>query len=436
MKMPGFTAERALSSAPTQSYREYGAAPAMDAAPIDWDDAQVAPAGGCPVGFIGTPPNCRALGFPTTGLPTTGPGSQCQENCDDSCAQANHPTNADLCFCKNQCYTNVCGLSPQPCEPSQPLQPLQPGQRGGSAGGSCVAPYGSCNPAAYCQCIENISPKIPNAAGDCYLHYGPTRLGMSCCPDIGNTDLNSDPENCGGCNEACPEGQPCCNGNCIPPTSQLSSNLNYNLYSPGCQPIEGLVVSFVASPELNLSAATNGFMVQLNAFQQGTAGNWLQFIFFVQNNDIIAQIQDHGTSASYIGGSSSTATFGNCNNQNLSIALTYDSNGAVNGAIFSVYNSDGSLCQSQPLSVPNTPHHTINAFQVNVGADKTCQYTTFTKGSGTITYEVANGQELCNLSIFPDQCNTNFTATCERSNILYGPLSSCCGNTLTQTFTA
>jgi hypothetical protein len=193
----------------------------------------------------------------------------------------------------------------------------------------------------------------------------------------------------------------------------------------------------------NPMISTTGFSVQLNAFQQGTVGSFLQFIFFVGNGAIIANIQDHTTSPP--GGSSPYASF-QSDSQYLSIELTYDNDGeAVNGAIFSVCDSDGNSCESYPLAVPSPFHHPINAFQVNVvydpGSGGTLgAYAKFTQGSGAITYQVSNGQQLCNLGKNPDQCAINWSPTAEESNIVYGSISSstgtCCGQVLTQKFTS
>jgi hypothetical protein len=210
---------------------------------------------------------------------------------------------------------------------------------------------------------------IPCAAGECCpsgqeLCYVAGK-SKSCC---GENETCCNPETgfcCPACGNACAQGDTCCNGNCIPPTSQLKSWSQYFVYEPACQPIEGLAVIFDAAQDPMTSST--GFSVQLNAFQQGTLGNWLQFIFFIDGSGgISANIQDHTTSPLYPGGSSSYANFSK-NNQNLTIQLTCDSDGAVNGAVFRVCDSSG--CESHSLDVPNSAHHTINAFQVNVVFD-------------------------------------------------------------------
>jgi hypothetical protein len=282
----------------------------------------------------------------------------------------------------------------------------------------------------------------PNNCGRC---GNICHSGYLCCNGICK-DVAIDPDNCGTCGNVIQAGNTCCNGNSIPPTSQLQGGSQYFLYAPGCSPIDGLKVVFDAAQD-PMNSAT-GFSVQLNAFQQGTLGNWLQFLFFVDSNGAIsANIQDHTTSSQYPGGSSSYANFTKTN-QDLSIELTYDSNNElVNGAIFSACDSSG--CESYPLSVPNPSHHTVNAFQVNVVFDPggpLPAYATFTQGSGIITYQVAHGQQLCNLGIHPAQgkCETTTTNTYqltgEASNIVYDSIGSsagsCCGRVLTQNFSA
>jgi hypothetical protein len=328
--------------------------------------------------------------------------------------------------------------------------------------GTCCSPGDFCCGETCCKpgqvCCNGICRNIasdPNNCGRCDnvckngdICCNGTCCGVdSCCAGPQNAKICC-PAGPNSCNDAVVQpGYTCCNGNAIPPTSQLKSWSQYFLYAPGCGPIEGLKVIFDASQEPMVS--NTGFSVQLNAFQQGTLGNWLQFIFFVDSNGAIsANIQDHTTSTQYPGGSSKYANFTNTN-QYLSIELIYDRNESVNGAIFSACNSDGTSCESHPLSVPNPSHHSVNAFQVNVVFDPggpLPAYATFTEGSGSITYRVARGQRLCNLGINPAAglCDTSgnntYQFTAEQSNVVYDSISSatgsCCGEILTQKFGA
>lgn len=306
--------------------------------------------------------------------------------------------------------------------------------------GACCTPESCCHNAC-----KNLARDHHNC-GSCghVCQQGTVCCNGTCCNDASccqNTGLCC-PTGQSCCNGTClPAGYTCCNGNSIPPTSQLKSWSQYFLYSPGCQSIEGLTLTFDAAQ--NPMISTTGFSVQLNAFQQDTVGSFLQFIFFVANGPITANIQDHTTSPP--GGSSPYASF-QSDSQYLSIELTYDNDGeAVNGAIFSVCDSDGNSCESYPLAVPSPFHHPINAFQVNIvydpGSGGTLgAYAKFTQGSGAITYQVSNGQQLCNLGKNPDQCAINWSPTAEESNIVYGSISSstgtCCGQVLTQKFTS
>ena len=80
-----------------------------------------------------------------------------------------------------------------------------------SSGISCVAPPGSCNPEAYCNCLAQYTGEYPHGAGDCYFLYGPCGAGRLCC---GGSCVPSDPEHCGTCSNKCAPGENCCGGQC------------------------------------------------------------------------------------------------------------------------------------------------------------------------------------------------------------------------------
>jgi hypothetical protein len=180
MNLPQFTAGLALYRT-TRVYREFDAAFALDDAPMPGVHPSVVAAGGCPPGFLGTPPNCY-----TTGVP--GGGNHCATACAGSCQGLSE---LEYNFCYQQCY-DACS----------------------NPGGECVAPPGSCHPEAYCQCVgqnQNLPPDWPRA--DCGSLYGPCPAGRSCCAS-GCSDTNIDSLNCGSCNHACENDSTCCGGSC------------------------------------------------------------------------------------------------------------------------------------------------------------------------------------------------------------------------------
>ncbi len=79
---------------------------------------------------------------------------------------------------------------------------------------TCTPPSGSCNPTAYCQCVEqnaNRNPGTPEMA--CGPVYGPCSGVMACCGGM-CTDTSINPLNCGKCGHSCTGGTACCGGAC------------------------------------------------------------------------------------------------------------------------------------------------------------------------------------------------------------------------------
>jgi len=311
--------------------------------------------------------------------------------------------------------------------------------------------------------------------------------GYLCCPQ-GTTCCNNGTGGAACCSPGqtccngtcCPAGQACCGGACCPagncsngcclvnPIGPLTSNTNYLLKS-GCQPIEGLNVALQASPTQAL-VANNGFTMQLNAYNPASPNiSWMQYVIKVSGNSASASIQYWDISlfnkcaASCMG--SLTCIVASCTGPTiwfplpsvqtpfvqiplpkplpsntlpagwtLGIALDYNG-GNVSGATFTVQdNASPPNVYSVPIAVPVSLQLPIVAFQVDVvGPGGLVPATTFSPGAGSITYQ-ANGQ-LCIEGGLPDACSNTVGSipTNETSNAQYGPVSACCGSSLTQT---
>jgi hypothetical protein len=128
----------------------------------------------------------------------------------------------------------------------------------------------------------------------------------------------------------------------------------------------------------------------------------------------------------------------------LEIALGNDSSGNVNSINLSVIDDQGGVVGSQSMPLPT--HSTtgsqaldpIMAFTVNVVSPPGTSSTSFTSGSGCITYEVPDGSDsICAVQNI-NNCPTlaPITSTTENSNLFYGPIKPNCDTTLGQAVSA
>jgi len=251
--------------------------------------------------------------------------------------------------------------------------------------------------------------------------------------------------------------------------SRNSHSTNYWLSNDNCQPIGDLYVSLdVEGP--GYLGAQNGFSLQLNAVpppNNGTNVTWMQYALLVGNYGIDGVIQywDNAASANCVLFSNNQVGSNCCNDGNcggvfsdaqvadldpsnvipggsfLAIDL-YSSNGNITGALFAGWINwpYGGWFQNY-VPIPENLQIPIQAFQfVAVGLDN-LDDTTFTHadgyGGGTINYVVHSGN-LCvmgaNNSCSPRAIYSGFTG--ETSNMSYGPMDTCCGPVLSQSFLA
>lgn len=335
-------------------------------------------------------------------------GHKCSTGCchAGTCVSPNYQTDPNNCGkCGNVCSTGCCHA------------------------GACVSPNYQTDPSNCGRC-GNVCPTGCCRNGSCVSSF------------------QTDPNNCGSCGNACPAGSSCCNGACIPALSQLTGSSNYMLFAPGCQNIVGLTASVQVTTEMDSS----GFSIQLNAYDPTPAGAnptiWMQYVFGISWGFVWTSIQYWDASSNQTFQESNyTYQFNNLFNNNISagqiftIALNSNASGNITSADFILGGGSGLLHANQTMQVPAAFQLPIRGFQVNVVGSDNGATANFSKGAGTITYTVNNGPQLCNQGIQSDltggACpNVNYMfITDEKSNVTYGNLSSCCGNTLTQNFT-
>jgi len=276
-------------------------------------------------------------------------------------------------------------------------------------------------------CCNKVSPKQC-----CKPNETCTRDG--CCPTIN------------ACDDLCCSlaSQGCFKGCCATNTSNLSLTGTYNyVLASGCQNIEGLKVSLYVTQDMVATVGTNqngGFSMQLNAYNpKGPSTNWMQYLFYVLDNAIWADIQYWDAPNSTITFDSGWQSIVSLNSNTvpagyvLEIELNYDSiSWNVTGATFKVTDNTGHTT-SQALAVDASHQFPIVALQTNVVGPGNGSCSAFSSGSGTIFYSVSNGQ-LCIEGGLPEVCSGSNTNTNEGSNTTYGMIEPpfCCGSGLEQ----
>ncbi len=287
---------------------------------------------------------------------------------------------------------------------------------------------------------------------------------------------------------ACTPGETCCAGVCcggtccrndvcvqnvpIPPGFGGSQNLT--LYSTDCQNIQGLTVQLSVSDALVPTPASNGFSLQVNGYAPLGPGlpcygiDWLQYILYVQNGNAFAEIQYwnneicaytspcNWTTLGLAGqcgaiqqnpwlplGTGNVLFFQQLSPNNvpssdiipprsvLEVALTTNAAGLVTDALFTI-TIDGAVSQAS-YSFPSTQQYGFPAFIPLVVASPSSQVN-FTSGSGELTSSVSSGELCVQQEGSPGSlCGVTWgSGTEETSNTVYGDISPCCGQVLSQ----
>ena len=432
----------------------------------------------CPPGTCCSSGACVAADFQTDPNNCGSCGNTCYSfNCCSKGQCANVLNDRDNC----RTCGNVCPKGYSCCNGACVDYSSDPNNCG-SCGGVCGNAFGydgfSCCNGACVDLAENA-----DNCGSC----GNVCANKCCSAGVCAGKFSSDPNNCGSCRNACISPLGNCFGSCCvnvaptlssvsgsPNTCNSSNNTNYWLSSAyGCDNISNLQVTLSLQQGL---FSGNGFSLQLNAVpppnqQQIT---WMQYIFVVTDSEVDAWVeywnwQPSGSCVMFANNNVGSACCSNgnccdwwdtwwdsqfggiCDNTffltsanytvepgRLSIILKSDGQGNVTEAVFqSLSNVDGSGIQLS-VPIPGNLQVPVAAFQyVAVGQDN-CQTANFSSGKGTITYQVPSGQELCvQGGSVPSACPlaANFPGygfTGESSNATYGPMSACCGSSLSQ----
>ncbi len=410
MGIPGFTAQASLYG----SLRYYATLPGSDPA---WAQPLLA---AMPKGGWG--PHCDASEV------TCGPyGLDCMRTCSSTCRSPGFPNPPHIPFKESRCTaTEVC------CEGK--CLDFQHDPNCGACGKRCSASGLTCC-GGECVNLNQNTRNCGKCGRDC--RPGSCEAGVCVCHS-GHT--------CGGI--CCPPEQDCSQGCCTTNADslELSSFTNFLLFN-GCKNIEGLTVSLRVTEPL---VTFDGFTLQLNAYNPpGFSADWLQYVFFVTGNEILAQVQYWDLVAAcgcHPPGSVCDCAGPVVNLQSsvlslpsntipagfeLLIFLNTDDNERVKSATFAVTDNEGHI-HSQDFDFDPSQHHHIRAFEVNVVGPANASDAFFASGAGTITYEVSAG-ELCVEGGLPERCTGNPNRTAETSNARYGPIGPpCCNSRLSQ----
>jgi hypothetical protein len=288
----------------------------------------------------------------------------------------------------------------------------------------------------------------------------------TCCP--GNYQCVN------GLCQQCPSGQSPSNGCCIygfaPSLNGVGFNGgdgNYQFFSPGpggCQGIGNLNVTltvtgamsatvsegpfFGTNPNCGPFNSNDGFTIQLNANSASADGLFMQFAFQVVDNQINGWVQYFDQFNDLVFNSGPTSLLPNNlastmipANFVLSIQLTTDASENVVKATFNVTDTNSGLDSTLPVDIPSVVSWfgliqlPILAFQVDVVGPDDCLNSTFAPGAaGSITYGASNGLCVGGYSQpgLPAGCNLLNEVTLEVSNIIYSPVSPCCGSLINQ----
>jgi len=315
----------------------------------------------------------------------------------------------------------------------------------GSCGNTCPAGH---------QCSDGTCAPCP---------VGQTLCGTKC------VDLRQDTQNCGSCGNICPWsphstptcvggacsfvcdfgfnvcGNVCCSSTCTGtvtvPASGLSSNSNY-AFDNGCHIIQGPYAVVQVGQDMR---SDSGFTIQLNADSRGGTDVWQQYGFSVIGNSVRGFINNWANLNTAIVCDavdlcSTPISNGLPAGYALGLYLVTDAGGAVTGAVYQVYDSNGNQLANRSFSVDQAgcncsmpqgfsctgfqpgDESPITAFRVVIVGPGNGAGTTFSSGAGVINYG-SNGN-LTPMSSAPNCVAVDF-GTAETSNAAYGALNGC-----------
>lgn len=269
--------------------------------------------------------------------------------------------------------------------------------------------------------------------------------------DMGIERLPADHKN--GCPDKCPAGMSCDGPCCMYPTQETIGQLNYAIYNK-CNPIKDLHFRFEVTKEWtaeydeetnNCNASqitkklntTEGIVIQFNCSSKDAPKALIQYLVYVQGNNIFPHIQYAGGTPDKIDHDwpAGPSTYGfNLPKANsldkgfiVEVELKSDDKGYVTDATFTVTEPDG---KKHSATAPKSSMYPvrISEFQTNIVSTNGLYVHYKPGGEGTLSY--SSTDELCVEGGNYNHCAVSFGnqswGTCETSNASYGRLSSCC----------
>jgi hypothetical protein len=245
----------------------------------------------------------------------------------------------------------------------------------------------------------------------------------------------------------------------------FSSNDNAILIN-NCANLENLTVTLTVTEDL-ITVGDTGFSMQVNSYPpagqtaQGSPLWWFQYIIHVSEGSLWWEHQYWANASSYAPGQlwppgytpnppnttpwlpvfsndDTLISFGSVTNNRIlagsvmQIALTTDSNANVEKMTFTVTDPNGNV-SSGHFDVPQYGLFPIAGFELNVVSGPLAGgQTTFTSGSGVLTYTVSSGTLAPQPGGPGTMCGQSNIWTAEQSNAVYGEITPSAGSTLSQ----
>jgi hypothetical protein len=234
-----------------------------------------------------------------------------------------------------------------------------------------------------------------------------------------------------------------------------------------CTNLENLTVTLAVTEDL-ITVGDTGFSMQVNSYPpagltaQGSPLIWFQYIIHVAEGSLWWEHQYWANGQSYAPGQLwppgytpnppdttpwlpvfshdfSLSPFGSATDNRIlagsvmQIALETDPNVNVEKMTFSVTDPGGNV-STDHFDVPSYGLFPIAGFELNVvGAPQAGGRSTFSSGSGVLTYTVSSGTLAPQSGGPGSMCGQAAVVTAEQSNAVYGDITPSAGSTLSQT---
>ena len=221
------------------------------------------------------------------------------------------------------------------------------------------------------------------------------------------------------------------------PVGGLTSNANYLLSTPNCQPLTNVVVTVNLYNDLSFTqngapmagaSSHSGYSWQLNCFSAtGNIDAAQQYVIGLRDSHIFCQVDNWKAdlTTEVMNESKNLLTPSNSKTipagYKLRVALLNDSQGNITSAVFSVYNDTGKVVGQKQISLSSKNFAPIVAMEMNLVGPANSESVTLASTTGTITYTASN--ELTVVNTTPSCVAVDF-GTAETSNSRYDSLSA------------